>query len=176
MMAAVRAMQPPTLAPKYTCLTRRSRNLSLTLCDRDDLSWLRRRAYLHCGLDEFQRPDVLLLILRGDVSLGDRATTARQVENAAELKRSLSTYAAGVGLRFMITSFGGISYCQQVALAARSRILIGVHGQGMPMASSCGTMGWVELFHGGAPPLALRLRRASTSIMGQGGRTLLQRS
>lgn len=153
MAAASGVLQPPTLAPKYTCFDATVEKLVTDPVDRDDLSWLRRRAYLHCGLDEFQRPDVLLLILRGDVSLGDRATTARQVENAAELKRASSTYAAGVGLRFMITSFGGMSYCQQVALAARSRILIGVHGQGITNGQFMQDDGLVvELFHGGAHP------------------------
>jgi hypothetical protein len=151
-----------TAAPKYTCFEALLEKLVTDPVDRDDLRWLRRRAHLHCGHggggaaqsdDEGRRPDLLLLILRGDSSLGDRPTTARQVDNAAELRRALTSFARARGLRFAATSFGGMSYCEQVALAARARILVGVHGQGITNGQFMGDDGLVvELFHGGAQP------------------------
>lgn len=98
-------------------------------------------------------PNLLVLILRGDASLGDGSNTARQTENPIEVRSALDAYAKRVGLTLRVTSFGGMSYCEQVRLAARARILVGVHGQGITNGQFMPDDGLVvELFHGGRRP------------------------
>ena len=165
MAAASGVLQPPTLAPKYTCFDATVEKLVTDPVDRDDLSWLRRRAYLHCGLDEFQRPDVLLLILRGDVSLGDRATTARQVENAAELKRRyLCSWCRPSFYDHVVWRHIFASGWRSLLAHASS---LACMGKRSPMASSCRTMGSSSSYFGGRTPIGALTTSASASSWGR---------
>ena len=63
-------------------------------------------------------------------------------------KNALATYASRHGLTYRATAFAGLSYCDQVRLAASARVLVGVHGQGMTNGMFMGDDGLVvELFH-----------------------------
>ena len=71
--------------------------------------------------------------------------------NPSELAEALRRYALERGLKLHVTAFAGMGYCEQVKLAARAAVLVGVHGQGFTNGQFMQDDGLVvELFHGGA--------------------------
>ena len=143
-------------AARFVCFDATVEKLVTDPVDRDDVAWLRARAYAACDVpaarDE-SKPRLLLLLLRGDTTLGDKPSTARQVVNGGELRATLTEYASELGLRLHATAFAAMSYCEQVRLAADSSILVGVHGQGITNGQFMRDDGLVvELFHGGRRP------------------------
>ena len=138
--------------PRFVCFDAMVEKLVQDPVDRSDLAWMRARAYAHCGV-EAATPRLLLLILRGEESLGDKPTTCRQVANPLELRHGLEKYASERGLRLHATAFAGMRYCEQVRLAASAQLLVGVHGQAITNGQFMRDDGVVvELFHGGTKP------------------------
>lgn len=144
--------------PRYVCFDAMIEKLVQDPADRSDLAWMRARAYAHCRVDAEAKaargsPRLVLLILRGEESLGDKPSTCRQVANPSELRDGLGRYASERGMRLHVTAFAGMGYCEQVRLAASAAMLVGVHGQAITNGQFMRDDGVVvELFHGGVKP------------------------
>ena len=125
------------LPPRFVCLEAAAEKLTSWPTSRADLGAVRAAAYAHCGIPtstaEAPSERLLLVLLRGNVSLGDSARTPRQVANTAELLHFARRYASTElgGALVHATAFAGQTYCDQVRLVARARMLIGLHGQGL---------------------------------------------
>ena len=159
---------PSPAAPKYVCYESALEKLVTWPADRDDLAFVRQRAYEYCGVATaaekkparasdctkslFSRCErLLVLILRGFPP--DSPSTARQIANPSDVQKALGEYARTIGLTLHVTSFSGMTYCEQVRLVSAARILVGVHGQGITNGQFMADDGLVvELFHGGSRP------------------------
>jgi hypothetical protein len=171
----------PAGRARYVCFAATVEKLVTDPVDRDDLAWLRARAYTACAVPGHPRRSsstsgdshsashrqaaadahtaasdgrrLLLLVLRGDVRLHDRPSVARQMGNGDAVTRALDAFAASVGLRLHTTAFAGMSYCEQVRLVASAQMMVGIHGQGLTNGQFMPDDGLVvELFHGGERP------------------------
>lgn len=141
---------------RYVCFDAAVEKLVTDPIDRDDVAWMRARAYDACGVPRAippSSPRLLLLLLRGDPSVHDKPTTARQMANGDEVRTALDAFARAHGLLLHATAFAGMTYCEQVRLASAARVLVGVHGQGFTNGQFMPDDGLVvELFHGGQRP------------------------
>ena len=92
-----------------------------------DVAYIRSQAYAACGVkaDAQSAPPYVLLETRGDTT-----NITRRIANLDATRALLTEFAEGLGLALEVRQFTSrMSYCDQVRLAARAKLFVGVHGQ-----------------------------------------------